>query len=172
MAMYVYGMVGHGQVTNAHANLVAQLDVEGVNARKQAAVPRPQVKVNHGHDFWRGAAGLNVVGVEQETEVSVHLANVVAVLLGVCDPRAHHAHGHLRHFIGMWVVHECARAARYKLIHKGFTGSYGWLVQAGYTVHPIGQALTVPMHAGVLRQAVGHKQANLVTLYNLNGGSR
>jgi hypothetical protein len=38
----------------------------------------------------------------------------------VRDPEAHHAHGHLRHFIGMRVVHEGAGPTRDELIDKGF----------------------------------------------------
>ena len=85
------------------------------------------------------------------------------------DPQTHHAHGHLRHLIGVWVVHEGSRPARHKLVHKGLSHRDLFLVQTANTVHAIGQALAVPMHSGVLRQFVRHKNPHLVTLDHLNG---
>ena len=173
MAVQMNRMVRHGQVAKADAHLVVVTHVQRVDARKDAAVPRPQIEVQHGHDFGRHAAGLYVVGVEQKNEVAVHAVNqwmlAVFVELGVRDPKAHHAHGHLRHFVGVRVVHEGAGTARLKFVDKSFAHRNRRLVQARHAVHAIGQALAVPMHAGMFRQFVGDKYAYLVTLHHLDG---
>ena len=54
--------------------------------------------------------------------VALHVGNQRVFALWVGDPQAHHAHGHLHHFVRMRVVHEGARAARFKLIDEGFAG--------------------------------------------------
>ena len=45
------------------------------------------------------------------------------------------------------------------------------LGQARHAIHAVGQALAVPVHAGVLGQAVSHKNAHPVALDNLNSGA-
>ena len=52
----------------------------------------------------------------------------VSCALGVGDPQAHHAHGHLHHFVGMRVVHEGAGAARPEPRRRRSlpTGDAGW----------------------------------------------
>ena len=165
-------MVGHGQVAHADAYLVVQAHVERIDARKHPAVPGPKVEVQHGHDFGRVAAGVDVVGVEQKTKVALHLGNPGVGRLGVGDPHAHHAHGHLRHLVGVRVVHECAGAAGLELVDKGLARLNGRLGEARDAVHAVGQALAVPVHAGVLGQAVGDEDAHPVPLDHLNGGAR
>jgi hypothetical protein len=109
VAVQVHRVVGHGQVADADAHLVALAHVQRVDARKDAAVPGPQIEVQHGVDLGRVAARIDVVGVEQEAEVALHLVDQADVRsLGMRDPEAHHAHGHLRHLVGVRVVHEGA----------------------------------------------------------------
>ena len=83
-------------------------------------------------------------------------------------PEAHHAHGHLCHLIGMRVIHECARPASDEFINKSF--SYGdlLLIQAAHAIHAVGQTLAMPMHRGVLRQFVRHKQSHTITFDHFN----
>ena len=90
----------------------------------------------------------------------------------MCDPHAHHAHGHLHHFVGVRVVHEGARAARLELVHKGLAHGDRGLVQATHAVHAVGQALAVPVDGGVLGQLVGDEDAHAVALDHLDGRAR
>ena len=123
MAMQMDGMVGHGEVAHANAHLVAVAHVERIDTGEHPAVPRPQVEVQHGHGFWRHAAGVNVIGIQQKYKVTVHLADQRRFYFGVCYPETHHAHGHLRHFIRMRVVHEGTRPASHKLIDECFANT-------------------------------------------------
>jgi hypothetical protein len=134
--------------------------VERVDAGEDAAVPGPQVEVEHRHDLRRRAAGLDVVGVEQEAEVAVDLVDQRVLRLRVRDPEAHHAHRHLHHLVGMRVVHEGAGPARDELVDEGLARLDALLRQAGDAVHAVGQALAVPVHAGVLGQLVGDEDAH------------
>jgi hypothetical protein len=93
--------------------------IERVDAGEDAAVPAPQVEVQHRHDLGRVAARVDVVGVEQKAEVPVHLIDQRVLGFGMRDPEAHHAHGHLRHLIRVRVIHEGAGTACDKLIDKG-----------------------------------------------------
>ncbi len=91
--------------------------------------------------------------------------------LGVRDPEAHHAHGHLRHFIRVWVIHEGAGTTRDKFIHKSFTWLNGGLIQSSNSIHTIGQTLSMPVNAGVLRELVRHKDPHAVALDHFDGGA-
>ena len=86
---------------------------------KDAAVPRPQVEVEHRHDLRREAARIDVVGVEQEAEIAVDRIDLRMLRSRMRDPEAHHAHRHLRHLIGVRVIHERARAPRDELVDEG-----------------------------------------------------
>ena len=165
-------MVGHCQVADAQANLVVLAHHQWIDAGKDAAVPAPQVEVEHRHDLGRVAAGVNVVGVEQEDEVAVDLVDQWVLLLGVRDPEPHHAHRHLHHLVSMRVVHESARPARDELVDVGLARWNAGLVQAGDAIHAVGQALAVPVHAGHLRQLVGDKDAHPVPLDDLDRRAR
>ena len=138
MPMQVNRVIGHGQIADADAHLVVQSHVQAVDTRKDTAVPRPQVLIEHGHDLGRIAAGVNVIGVEQEAKITLHVVNQWMFGLGVCDPKTHHAHGHLCHFVGVRVVHERAGAACHELVHKGLTGLNGGLIEPRHAVHTIG----------------------------------
>ena len=170
--MQMYGMVGHGQVAYAYANPVVQAHIQTVNPRKNTAVPCPQIEIGHGHDVGPETAGLNVIRVHQKTKIPLHLADQRVRLTRVCDPHAHHAHGHLRHLVRMRVVHEGTCAARDKLVNKCLAGLYAFLGQSRDAVHAVGYALAVPVHAGVFRQFVGHKNSHLVTFDNFNRRAR
>ena len=88
------------------------------------------------------------------------------------DPKTHHAHRHLRHLVGVRVVHKGAGAAGFKFVHKGFTHGNGGLVQTRYAVHAVGQALAVPMNTGVLGQLIRDKNAYPVAFHHFNRGAR
>ena len=68
-------MVRHRQVADADAHLVVLPHDQRIDAGEDAAVPAPQVEVEHRHDLRRVAAGIDVVGVEQEDEVAVDLVD-------------------------------------------------------------------------------------------------
>ena len=172
MPVQVDRVVGHGQVTHPQAHPVAEPDVERVDAGESPAVPGPQVEIQHGVDLGGAGTGLDVVGIEQKAEVAVHLADQRVGCFRVGHPEAHHAHGHLRHLIGMRVVHEGAGSARHKLVDKGLADRYLRLRQAAHAVHAVGQALAVPMDGGVLGQLVGDKHPHPVALHHLDRWSR
>ena len=71
----------------------------------------------------------------------------------------------------MRVVHESARTTRDELVDKGLASWDGRLCKAGHPIHAVGQALTVPMHAGVFRQLVGDEDAHAVALHHLYRGA-
>jgi hypothetical protein len=154
------------------AHPVVQAHIERIDCREHPAVPAPDVEVRHGVYLGRLATRLHVKGVEQEAEVPIHLTDVRVLALGVGHPHAHHAHGHLYHFIRMWVVHEGAGAPCLELVHIGLAYGDGALIQTADAVHSVGQALTMPVNCGVLRQLVGHKDAHAVTLNDFNGRPR
>jgi len=162
-------VIGHRQVADADAHLVAFAYVQGVDAGEHAAVPAPQIEVQHRHDLGRCRAGIDVESIQQEAEVAVNFVDQRMFGFRVRDPQAHHAHRHLRHFVGMRVVHEGAGAARDKLINEGLAGLDAGLVQPGNPIHAIGQALAVPVDARVLRQLVGDEDAHAVTFHHFDG---
>ena len=171
VSVQMHRVVGHGEITDANPHLVIEPDVQGIDARKDAAVPGPQIEVQHFRDLGRRGAGLDVVGAQEETEVPVHFVDQRMFGLGMRDPKTHHAHGHLGHFVGMGVVHECPRTARNELVDEGFAGLDRWLIQARHAVHAIRQTLPVPVDTGVLGQFVGHKNADAVAFHHLDGGT-
>ncbi len=83
-------------------------------------------------------------------------------------PQAHHAHRHLCHLVGMRVVHERPRPARDEFVDERLAHTDRRLGQSGHAVHAVGQALAVPVDAGVLRQAVGDEQAHPVALHHFD----
>ena len=172
VAMHMNRVVGHGQVAHAQAHPVVVPHHQRVNPREDPAVEGPQIEVEHLHDLRRVGAGLDVVGAEQEAEVAVHLVDQRMVFLGVGDPEAHHAHGHLHHLVGMGVIHKGAGAAGDELVNEGFAHRDRRLVQPCHAVHAIGQALAVPVDAGVLGQFVGDENAHPVALHHLDGRPR
>ena len=168
-AMDVHRVVGHGQVAHAHAHPVVQARHQRADAREHAAVPAPDVLVQHGVDVGRFGTRRHIKRVEQKRVIAVHLGDQRMRAFGVGDPQAHHAHGHLRHLVSVRVVHEGAGASRHKLVNPGFAHGDLPLVQASHAVHAIGQALAVPVHGGVLGQFVRHINAHLVALNHLDG---
>ncbi len=160
VAVQVHRVVGHRQVAHADADLVVLPDDQRIDAGKDAAVPGPQVEVEHRHDLRRVAAGIDVVGREQETEVAVDLVDQRMLVLRMGDPETHHAHRHLHHLVGVRVVHEGAGAARHELVDEGLARRNARLRQAGDAVHAVGQPLAVPVDAVQFAQLVGDEDAN------------
>jgi len=172
VSMQMNRVVGHREISNADAHLVIEPHIERVDTGEDAAVPRPQIEVKHRHDFWRVTARVDVEGIEQEAEVALDLVDKRVLGFGVRDPKAHHPHRHLRHLIRMRVVHEGAWPPRHELIHERLARGNGWLVQTGHAVHAVGQALAVPVDAGVFGQLVGDVDADTVAFDDLDGGTR
>ena len=88
------------------------------------------------------------------------------------DPEAHHAHRHLHHLVGVRVVHEGAGAARDELVDEGLARRDARLRQAGHAVHAVGQALAMPVDAGLLAELVGDEDAHAVAFDHLDRRSR
>ena len=88
------------------------------------------------------------------------------------NPQTHHAHGHLRHLIGMRVVHEGARATGREFVHIGLASRNLLLVEAADPIHAVGQALAMPVDRGVLGQAVGHEDPHPIAFHHLKGWAR
>ena len=141
-----------------------------VDAREHAAVPGPQVEIEHGVDARRRAARHHVVGVQQEHEVAVDAMQVRVARMR--DPEAHHAHRHLHHLVGVRVVHERARAPRDEFVDEGLARLDLRLVEPADTVHAVRQALAVPVDGRVLGQAVGDEDADLVAFHHLDRRAR
>ncbi len=87
----------------------------------------------------------------------------------VHDEKAHHAHGHLHHLVGVRVVHEGAALGERELVDEGLARSDMRLGEPADTVHAVRQQHAVPVNRGVLGQAVGHEDANLVAFDRLDG---
>mmetsp|Transcript_5442 Transcript_5442/g.20833 ORF Transcript_5442/g.20833 Transcript_5442/m.20833 type:complete len:566 (-) Transcript_5442:6566-8263(-) len=169
VAVQVDRVVGHRQVADADAHLVVLAHVQGIDPRKHSAVPRPEVEVQHRHDLGRVGTRLDVVGVEQEDEVAVDFFDQRVLGLGVRHPEAHHSHRHLRHLVGVRVVHESARPPGHELVDKGLPGLDGHLREAHHTVHAVRKALAMPVDGGALGKLVGHKDADAIAFDNLDG---
>ncbi len=159
-------VVGHGQVADPDPDPVMLPHYQRVDAGKGAAVPGPQVEVGHLIDPGRGGARFDVVGVQQEHEISVDPHQRRVFRMG--NPETHHAHRHLHHFIGMRVVHEGAGAARHELIDEGFARRDSGLGQAGDAIHAIRQTLAVPVHGGMFRQFIRHENPHPVAFHHLD----
>ena len=170
MSVQMNGMIGHRQVADANAHAIALAHDERVDARERPAVERPDIEVEHGAGFRRKAAGIDVVGVEQEHKIAIDA--VQTGILRVRDPKAHHAHGHLRHFIGVRVIHERAGTRCNELIDESLARPDRRLVQPGNAIHAIGQALAMPVNTRMLGQVVGDEEAHLVAFDDFDRWSR
>src|SRR3990167_2456267 len=62
-AVHVDRMIGHGEIAHTHAHTISFPHDKGIDPRKGAAIPGPQIEVEHGHDLGHVAAGIDVVGV-------------------------------------------------------------------------------------------------------------
>ena len=160
-------MVGHGEISHPDADAVALARDEVVDAGEGPAVPCPEIEFGHGHDLGHVAAGIDVIGVEEEDEVAVdpHELRIARVN----DEKAHHAHRHLHHLVCVRVVHERSALLQNEFIDEGLAGLDVRLRQATDTVHAVGKQHAVPMHGGVLGQLVRHKDADFVALDGLDG---
>ena len=169
-AVDVDRVIGHGQVAHAHAHALVEPGDEVIDAGKHAAVPGPQVEVEHGVDARGHRARLDVVSRHQEAIVAVDPVQVR--VLRMHHQRAHHAHRHLHHFVGVRVIHEGARLLQLELVGEGLAGRNLRLVETAHAVHAGGQEDAVPVDRRVLGQAVGHENPDLVALDALDGRPR
>ncbi len=169
MAVQVNGVVGHGEVAHADAHALAGARHQRGDAGKGAAVPGPEVEVEHGVDLGHARSGIDVVGVDEKGVVAIdrHLPRV----FGMDDEQAHRAHGHLHHFVSVRVVHEGAAFAQLEFIDEGLAGRDLRLRQPAHAVHAVGQDEAVPVHRGVLGQLVGDEQAHAVAFHRFDGGA-
>ena len=169
-AVQMNRVVGHGEVAHADAHPFAQTGHQRIDTRERAAVPRPQIEIEHGVDLRGIAAGIDVVGVDEEHEVAVHAMQRRILRMHHDEP--HHAHRHLHHLVGVRVIHEGAGLLHLEFVDEGLAGLDLRLVQTADTVHAIGQQDAVPVDGGVLGQLVGHEDAQLVALDAFDGRPR
>ena len=102
---------------------------------------------------------------KQEIAIDRHEGRV----LRVDDEEAHHAHGHLHHFVGMRVVHEGTGLHEVELVDEGLAGLDMRLRQAADAIHAGRQDHAVPMDGCVLRQLVGDEDAHALAFHRLDG---
>ena len=85
------------------------------------------------------------------------------------DEKAHHAHRHLHHLVGVRVVHEGAALLQHELVDEGLARLDMRLRQAADAIHAVRQQHAVPVDGGVLGQLVGDEDADLVAFDRLDG---
>ena len=93
-------------------------------------------------------------------------------VLRVDDEKPHHPHRHLRHFVGMRVVHEGPALHEIELVDEGLAGRDAGWVRPVDAVHAARQDHAVPVDGGVLGQLVGDEDAHAVAFDGLDGGAR
>ena len=93
-------------------------------------------------------------------------------LLRVNDEHTHHADSHLRHLVGVRVVHVRAVLPKCEFISEGFTGTDLRLAQTTDAIHSAGKQDAVPVNRGVFLEAVSDQNANPVALNRLDCGAR
>ena len=133
ITMHVNGMVGHGQIAYPDADFVVFADDQRVDAGEHPAVPAPEIKVRHCHDFWHVGAGSYVVGVEQKHKIAVNAHE--GWVFGMHDEHSHHAHRHLHHFIGVRMIHKRTALHEIKLVDKRHAGFDLGMREAAYAIH-------------------------------------
>ena len=131
-------MVGHRQVAHPDPYAITQACDDRTDRRIHGAVKSPDIEIKHGVDIGCFASWLHIEGIEQEAIIPIHLGDEWVRCFGMCHPESHHAHRHLGHFIGMWVIHERARPLGDEFIDEGFPDRNGLLVQPADTIHAIG----------------------------------
>src|SRR3954464_11408089 len=112
-------MVGHAEIADAHAHLVAEPDRQWIDAGKYPRIPGPHVEVGHLVDLRQISAGIDAIGAHDEDEVAVHGPKVRIAWMH--DDHAHHAHRHLHHLVGVRVVHEGPALPHLELVDEGFS---------------------------------------------------
>jgi hypothetical protein len=137
-----------------------------VDAREHTAVPGPQIEVGHGVDLGHVTSCIDVVGADEKDEIAIDPHEFRIARMN--DERAHHAHCHLHHLIGMWVVHEGAALLQHELVDKGLARFDLRLGQPADAIHAARQQHAVPMDRGVLGQSVGDEEADLIAFDRLD----
>src|SRR5262249_29183734 len=117
VAVQVDRVVGHGEIAHAHAHAVAEAYRQRVDSREHAAVPGPHVEVRHFRHLRQVGAGIDEIRAHDEDEVAIDAAELPIARMH--DEHAHHAHGHLHHLVGVWVVHECPAAREHEFVDEG-----------------------------------------------------
>jgi hypothetical protein len=132
-----------------------------------AAVPGPDIEIQHGVDTRAHGARLNVVGRHQETVVAIH--SMLVRVARMHHQGTHHTHRHLHHFVRVRVIHKSARLLQFELVGVSLAGRDLRLVETTHAVHAGGQKNAMPVYGGVFRQAVGDEYAHLVAFHALDG---
>ena len=144
---------------------------ERIDAGKDAAVPGPEIEVEHGVDLRHIAAGLDVEGVQQEHEVAVDAAEGRVA-------RDARRRSPIMPIAICTISSECGwymkvpLLLQLELVDEGLARRDVRLGQAADAVHAVGQPLAVPVHGRVLGQPVGDEDADLVALDRLDGRAR
>ena len=170
VSMHVDRVIGHGQVANANPYPIALAHNQWINAGEGAAVPCPQVEIQHGADLWNIRTGFDVESVEKENEIAID-----AVFSGIArmhDEEPHHTHGHLNHFVGMGMVHEGPALSEFELVDERLSRFDVRLRETANPVHAARQKLAMPMDRRMLGQPIGDKDANAVALHRLDRRTR
>jgi len=155
-------VIGHSEIADPYSDSIVLTCDQRRDTGKRAAVPGPQIEIDHRIDAWRVAAGFDVVGVHQEHEVAVD--GVQGWVLWMHDDGTHHAHRHLHHVVGMRVIHERARVIHVELVHPGLARLNRGLREAGNTIHAMRQTYAVPVDCRVLGQPVGYEYSEPIAL--------
>src|SRR5579875_3601609 len=166
VAVKMDGMIGHGEIAHTHAHSITEPYGKRIDTGKHAAVPRPHIEVGHLVDFRKIAARINPICAHDENEVTIDRTE--SSITRVHDEHSHHAHRHLHHLVGMWVVHEGTTFRELEFIDKGFAGGDMRLGKPSDPVHAVGQYHAMPVHGGVFRQFVCDKDADLVAFDDFN----
>ena len=166
----VDGVVVHGEIAEADADAVALFDDHGIDAGEDAGVEGEEVEV--GHDGGVGGGGSGGDGPFHEHDGKIAIDDLIGGgVLGMDDEEAHHAEGHLDHFVEVGVVHEGALLIAGKFIDDGFAGLDGGLSEAGDAVHAVGEAHAVPVDGGGFGEFVGDVDAEAITFGDFDGGA-
>ena len=171
VTMHMNRMISHAEIAKADTHPITQTYWQRVDAGESTTVPGPEIELGHGGGARGHAAGFDVIGIDQKDKITIHLAIVCSAcrLARMDDEQAHHAHGHLRHLIGMRVIHEGAGAIQHELVDKGLADRNLRLGEATDAIHAVRQHQPMPVNGGVLGQAIGHEDAHPVTFHRLDG---
>jgi hypothetical protein len=160
------GPRGHAEIAHSHTHAITLAYHQMVDAREHTAVPGPQIEVGHGVDLGHVTSCIDVVGADEKDEIAIDPHEFRITRMN--DERAHHAHCHLHHLIGMWVVHEGAALLQHELVDKGLARFDLRLGQPADAIHAARQQHAVPMDRGVLGQSVGDEEADLIAFDRLD----
>ncbi len=126
-------VIGHRQVTKTNTDLFTFATHEMVQPWKNPTIPAPDIKIEHRIDFGYIRTRRNIKCIDQKNKVAINTHEIWVFWMN--HKKAHHAHGHLHHFIGMRVVHERAALLELELIDERLAGFDMRLCQSTDAIH-------------------------------------